>query len=475
MTHFSDLINFFNSFNSSSDKNPTSNNSTKGNSHVSNKFKTGTRNPIVSQNLLKFLDFVHTKKTSGNYTSKRLELGEVHAHSDQNSIADQIKNQLKMSIYRGWNKANKGRRLGSKKLPTSSHPSVKSKHNNLHDTTRLRGNDSFAKSKEDNFELSVLQMMKNVSQKELLKLEGDIVNALSSAKLWNLQQRHENQNPRQQHQISPEKTKDKQLIYRQHNKQENLSEKQLNYQQQLNKQMLKHSNSKLGQQQNQTERKRKGKQTKQQIEESNNGTKLHQHELKFESEQSHLQQNNHENHHLKKKKNMSHSLESTTTVQNCSLLVSVNTTKKSPNYGCNQTQNKLSPKNNGRKDIFSHFSNTSQTKTGGLIKSADTLHNAASVQSPLAHHSSARKITENNSLPLRTGDGTFVTIPGFNVAKDVDDTKNISIQLDRDSAQEPVNTESISEGTAGSGILELTEFVDQGKFRENVSYNYSFL
>ena len=467
MKHFSDLINFFNSFNSSSDKNPTSNNSTKGNSHV---------NPIVSQNLLKFLDFVHTKKTSGNYTSKRLELGEGHAHSDHNSIADQIKNQLKMSIYRGWNKASKGRRLGSKKLPTSSHPSVKSKLNNLHDTTRLRGNDSFAKSKGDNFELSVLQMMKNVSQKELLKLEGDIVNALSSAKLWNLQQRHENQNPGQQHQISPEKTKDKQLIHRQHNKQENLSEKQLNYQQQLNKQlqMLKHSNSKLGQQQNQTERKRKGKQTKQQIEESNNGTKLHQHELKFESEQSHLQQNNHESHHLKKK-NMSHSLESTTTVQNCSLLVSVNTTKKSPNYGCNQTHNKLSPKNNGRKDIFSRFSNTSQRKTGGLIKSADTLHNAASVQSPLAHHSSARKITENNSLPLRTGDGTFVTIPGFNVAKDVDDTKNISIQLDRDSAQEPVNTESISEGTAGSGIVELTEFVDQGKLRENVSYKYSFL
>ena len=472
MKHFSDLINFFNSFNSSSDKKPTSNNSTKGNSHVSNKFKTGTRNPIVSQNLLKFLDFVHTKTTSGNYTSKRLKLGEEHAHSDHNSIADQIKKQLQMSIYRGWNKASKGRRLGSKKLPTSLHASVKSKLTNLHDTTRLRGNDSFAKSKGDNFELGVLQMMKNVSQKELLKLEGDIVNALSSAKLWNLQQRHENQNPGQQHQISPEKTKDKQLIYRQHNKQENLSGKQLNYQQQLNKQlqMLKHSNSKLGQQQNQTER--KSKQTKQQIEENNNGNKLHQKELKFESEQSHLQQNNHESHHIKRK-NMSHSLESTTTVQNSSLLACVNTTKKSPNYGCKQTHNESSPKNNGRKDIFSHFSNTSQTKTGGLVKIAHTLHNAASVQSPLAHHSSARKITENNTLPLRTGDGTFVTIPGFDVAKEVDDTKNISVQLDR--AQEPVNTESISEGTAGSGIVELTEFVDQGKLRENVSYRYSFL
>ena len=472
MKHFSDLINFFNSFNSSSDKKPTSNNSTKGNSHVSNKFKTGTRNPIVSQNLLKFLDFVHTKTTSGNYTSKRLKLGEEHAHSDHNFIADQIKKQLQMSIYRGWNKASKGRRLGSKKLLTSLHPSVKSKLTNLHDTTRLRGNDSFAKSKGDNFELGVLQMMKNVSQKELLKLEGDIVNALSSAKLWNLQQRHENQNPGQQHQISPEKTKDKQLIYRQHNKQENLSGKQLNYQQQLNKQlqMLKHSNSKLGQQQNQTER--KSKQTKQQIEENNNGNKLHQKELKFESEQSHLQQNNHESHHIKRK-NMSHSLESITTVQNSSLLVCVNTTKKSPNYGCKQTHNESSPKNNGRKDIFSHFSNTSQTKTGGLVKIAHTLHNAASVQSPLAHHSSARKITENNTLPLRTGDGTFVTIPGFDVAKEVDDTKNISVQLDR--AQEPVNTESISEGTAGSGIVELTEFVDQGKLRENVSYRYSFL
>ena len=466
LKHFSDLLNFFNSFNFSSDKKPTSNISSEGNSHVSNKFKNGTRNRIVSENL-KFLDFVHTKKTSGNYTSKRLDLGKGHAHSDNNSMADQIKKQLQMSIYRGWNKASKGRRLGSKKLPTSLHPSVKNKHtNDLHDTTRLKGNDTFVKSKGDNFELNVLQMMKNVSQKELLKLEGDIVKALSSAKQWNLQQ-----NPGHQHQISPEKTKDEQLIHRQHNKQEHLSEKQLNYEQ-LNKQgqMLRHSNPKFGQQQNQTQKKRKSKQIKQQIEESNNGTKLQQHELKFEYKQSHLQQTNHTNHQSNNTNMSRHdSLESTSTVQNCSLLVSVNTTKKSPNYGCNQTHNKLSHKNNGRKDLFSHFSNTSQVKTGALIKIAHTLHNISSLQSPLAHHSSARKITGNNTLPLRTGDDTFVTIPGFNVAKDVDDTKNISVQLDRDSAQEKVNTESISEGTAGSGIVELTEFVDQGKLREKTA------
>ena len=467
LKHFSDLLNFFNSFNFSSDKKPTSNISSEGNSHVSNKFKNGTRNRIVSENLLKFLDFVHTKKTSGNFTSKRLDLGKGHAHSDNNSIADQIKKQLQMSIYRGWNKASKGRRLGSKKLPTSLHPSVKNKHtNDLHDTTRLKGNDTFVKSKGDNFELNVLQMMKNVSQKELLKLEGDIVKALSSAKQWNLQQ-----NPGHQHQISPEKTKDEQLIHRQHNKQEHLSEKQLNYEQ-LNKQgqMLRHSNPKFGQQQNQTQKKRKSKQIKQQIEESNNGTKLQQHELKFEYKQSHLQQTNHTNHQSNNTNMSRHdSLESTSTVQNCSLLVSVNTTKKSPNYGCNQTHNKLSHKNNGRKDLFSHFSNTSQVKTGALIKIAHTLHNVSSLQSPLAHHSSARKITGNNTLPLRTGDDTFVTIPGFNVAKDVDDTKNILVQLDRDSAQEKVNTESISEGTAGSGIVELTEFVDQGKLREKTA------
>lgn len=476
LKHFSDLINFFNSFNSSSDKKPTSHFSTEGNSHGNNIFKNGTRNRIVSENLLKFLDFVHTKKTSGNNTSKSLKLGKVHSHSDHNSIAGQIKKQLEMSIYRGWNKASKGRRLGSKKLPASLHPSVKNKLTNLNDTTRLKDNDSFAKSKGDNFELNVLQMMRNVSQKELLKLEGDIVKALSSAKMWNLHQRHENQNPGQQHQSSPDKTKDEQLIDRQHNKQEHISEKQLNYQQ-LNKQrqMLKHSNSKFGQQHNQTQKKRKGKETKQQIEESNNRTMLHQHELKFESKESHLQQTNHTSQHLKKK-NMSHSLESTSIFRNCGLLVSVNTTKNSPNYRCNQTHNKLSPKNNGRKDLFSHSSNNaSQAKTGAFVKTVHTLHNVSSLQSPLAHHSSARKITGNNTLPLRAGSGAFVKIPSFNLTKDVDDTKNISVQLDREPAQEPVNTESISEGTTGSGIVELTEFVDQGKLRENVSYRYKFL
>ena len=473
LKHFSDLINFFNSFNSaSSDKKPTSNISTGGNSHISSKFRNGTKHRIISGNLLRFLDFVHTKKTS-----KRLELKKGHTHSDHDSIADQVRKQLQMSIYRGWNKASKERRLGSKKLPTSSYPSVNSKLTNSHDTMRLKSNDSLNKSEGDDFEPNVLEMMKNVSQKELLKLEDDIVHALSSAKLWNMPQQHEKQNPGQQHQINPEKMKDKQIINRQHNKQEHLSEKQRNHQQQLNEQWqkldtFKHRNPKVGQQKNQTHTQRKNKQTKQQIEDINNGTTLHQPELEFESRQSHLQQTNHTR-HLLKEKNMSHSLESTTTVQNCSLLASsVNTTTKFLNYGCNQTHNKLSPQNNGSKDFFSHSANTSQAKTGALIKIAHTLHNATSVQSPLARHSSARKITRNNTLPLKTGNSTVVTKPGFNVAKDVDDAKNISIQLDRDSAQQPVNTESISEGKTGSGIVELTEFVDQGKLGENVSYSW---
>ena len=455
LKHFSDLIKFFDSFNSSSDEKPTSNISTGGNSHISNKFKNGTRNRIISENLLRFLDFVHTK----NYTNKRLEKG--HTHSDHDFIADQIRKQLQMSIYRGWNKARKGRRLGSKKLPTSSYTSVKGKLTKSHDSMQLKSNDSLDKSKGDDFELNVLQMMKNVSQKELLKLEDDIIHALSSAKLWNLPQKHENQNPGQ-HQISPEKMKDKQRINRQHNKQELLSEKQLNYQQ-LNKQeqkvvTFKHRNPKVGQQQNQAHIQRNNKQFKQQIKDSNNGTALYQHE----SEQSHLQQTDHARHRLKKK-NMSNFLESTTTDQNCSLLASVNTTKKSLNNGCNQTHSKSSPQHNGSKDFFSHSSNTSHAKTKALIKIAHALHNSASAQ------------TRNNTLPLRTGDSTVVTKPGFNVDKDVDDTKNISVQFDRDSAQEPVNTESISEGTTGSGIVELTEFVDQGKLRENVSYRYSVL
>ena len=472
LKHFSDLIDFFNSLNSSSDKTPTTNISTGGNRHISSKLKNNTRNHIISENLLRFLNFVHIKKTSGNYTGKRLEPEKGHTHSNHDSIADQIRKQLQMSIYRGWNKASKGRRLGSKKLSTSSNPSIKNKLTHSNDTTRFRSNDSLKESKGDDFELKVLQMMKNVSHKELLKLEDDIVNALSSARLWNLPQQHEKQHLGQQHQSSPEnlRGKHKQIINRQHDIQEHLSEKQLSYRQQLNQQqqklgMFQHHNPKVGQQHNQTHTERKHNQTSQQIEDRNNGTTLQQHKPGFESEQSHLQQTNHTKQHLMKN-NMSYSMESTTTVQNCNSSVSENTTKKFRNHVCDQTHNKLSPHNNGSKDLFSHSFNTSHTKTDALIKIAHTLHNAAPVQSPLARHSSARKIAENNTSPSRIGDGTTVTKPGFNVGKDVDDTRNISVQLDRDSAQEPVNAESVPEGTTGSAVEELTEYVDQGRLQE---------
>ena len=469
LKHFSDLINFFNSLNSSSGAKLTTNSGIGGNRHVSNKFKNNTRNHTISENLLRFLDFVHIKKTGENYTSKSLGLEKGHTHSNHDSIADQIRKQLQMSIYRGWNRASKGRRFGYKKLPTSSNASVKTILTHSNDTRRLESNDSLKDSKGDTFELNVLQMIKNVSQKELLKLEGDIVNALRSARLWNLPKQHDKQNLGQQHRISSEKmtSKHRQIINRQHDKQEDVSEKKLIYQQQF----IQHHNLKVGQQQNQTHTKKKYNQTNQQIEDTRNGTTLHQH--KFAPEQQHPQQTYHPKQHLKKN-NMSHSMESTIAVQNCNSSVSVNTTKKYLNYGCDQTHNKLSLHNKGSKDLFSHSFNTSHIKTGELIKSAHTLHNAAPVQPPLARHSSTIKITRNNTWPSRIGDGTTVTKPVFNVVKDVDDTRNVSVQLDRDSGQEPVNAESISEGTTGSGVVELTEYVDQGKLRLGGIYIASF-
>ena len=470
LKHFSDLINFFNSLNSSSGTKRTTNRGIGGNTHVSNKFKNNTRNHTISENLLRFLDFVHIKKTGENYTSKSLGLEKGHTHSNHDSIADQIRKQLLMSIYKGWNRARKGRRFGYKKLPTSSNASVKNILTHSNDTQRLGSNDSLKDSKGDTFELNVLQMIKNVSQKELLKLEDDIVNALSSARLWNLSQQHDKQNLGQQHRISSEKMtgKHRQIINRQHDKQESVSEKQLIYQQQL----IQHHNLKVGQQQNQTHTKRKYNQTNQQIEDTKNGKTLHQ-----QPEQRHQQQTYHARQHLKKN-NMSHSMESTIAVQNCNSSVSVNTTKKYLNYGCDQTHSRLSPHNKGSKDFFSHSFNTSHTKTGELIKSAHTLHNAAPMQPSLARHSSTMKITRNNTWPSRIGDGTTVTKPVFNVVKDVDDTRNVSVQLDKDSGQEPVNAESISEETTGSGVVELTEYVDQGKLRDlNASWRYihSFL
>lgn len=61
-----------------------------------------------------------------------------------------------MLIYRGWNKVSKGRRFGFKKLLVLLYLFVKNKFINLNDIMWLKDNDSFVKSKGDNFEFNVL-------------------------------------------------------------------------------------------------------------------------------------------------------------------------------------------------------------------------------------------------------------------------------------------------------------------------------
>ncbi|KAL9981062.1 hypothetical protein ACROYT_G009719 [Oculina patagonica] len=442
--HFNDLIKFLNSLESSSSKKTSKNTNMQGNS--------------TSKKLLKFLDSIQIRKPNANFTSNIQGMAEGHNHSNHDSIAEENRKRIQLSIYKGWNEANKGKKL--------------------HHAMRFGTNDSSKKSKGNTFDLNVLQMIKNVSKKELLKLEGDIIKMLSSARLLNLSQQNGIQNPGQQHQISLEKLEEQhpQVFNRHHDKQDHLSEEQLNYhhQQQLHKQtqqqdMFQHRNLNVGQQQKENPTQgRKNQTNQQQIKDDQNGTTLRQYELE-RSGQSHLQETNQSRHFLTKM-NMSNSTNSTTTVQNCTSLLPVNS--RHLNYRCYQTYNRNSTAlKNGSKVSFEHSSNTSQADSGTFNQTdfhVNTSHNFTFVTSPSVYHKSARKMTRlKNTSPFRTGNSTVVKRPSFNASsKEIDDIRNISIQLDRDSSQK-VDDESIPEGKLGSGVVELTEFVDQVPDKEN--------
>ncbi|KAJ7333862.1 Hemicentin-1 [Desmophyllum pertusum] len=317
-----------------------------------------------------------------------------------------------------------------------------------------------------NLKQTCFRLLSNVSQKELLKLEGDIKSALNFARVWNLSQ-HEEHNPGKKYQISLEQQGEKhqQILNRNNEKQEQFSEEQLKHQQQQQHQqqqlhklhtlkqmleMFRHPKPNVALQQKQTQR--KNNQTDRQVKDNNIGTTLRQHQPK----QSNLQETNHLRYHLKKM-NMSYSTDSSTTVENCTSPVPVNTTNRHHNYGCS----------NGSADSFPHSFDTSHVNVSTLNKTnlhVNSSHSSAFARLSLAHHRSASKMTGNNTSPLRTRNSTVVTRPSLNAALD--------IELDRDSPQ-GMDAESVSEGQIGSGIIEMTEFVDQGADRKTLITKWS--
>ena len=447
--HFSELINFFNSFESSSSKKlPT----IKGNS--------------TSQKLLRFLDLIHIRKSNATYTRKRLGMTEAQNHSNQGSTAEQNRKRLQMSIYRGWNAVGKVNRPGTNKSLALANSPVKNRHADPNHAMGFETNHSLKKSKGNTFELDVLQMMKNVSEKELLELEGEIKDMLSSARLLNLSRKNGRQSIGLQQRISLKKLEEKhqQALNRQHGKQDHLSGERLNFKKQQTQQLLKqtqkpdmfqHRNLKVGRQQNQTQiQKTKNKKDKEQIQDNDIGTAFGHHQLEQESEQSYLQETNQSRHFLKKM-NLSLSTNSTT-VQNCTSRLPV--TNKRIGYGCYQT--------NGSTVFLLNSSSTLEADTDTLNKTGfhkNSSHNLTFITSPLVYHTSTRKTTKLKTIsPARNVSSGTVKSTSFNASEEMYDIRNISIHLDRDTYQK-MDDESIYEGKLDSGVEEITELVDQGK------------
>lgn len=566
--HFHDLISFFNSFNSSSIKNVTTNTTVQQrNWNFTNGAKIKMRHRIMVESLHRILGFIRNRKRPrANYTGKLLGLKKEQTHSNHSFISEHGTKRLQMSIYKGWNEVNKRKGFkGTIKGSPLPNLSMMSNHASSNHTVPLLPNNDLKNSTKDTFDKNLLQLMRNASQKELLKLEGDIINALSFARLWNLSQPNEKQGPQQHHGISFNSDKNSEKYQQkmngnnykqehhkqeepkyQHHKQQQLQNSSENTFEETQLQMMRNasqrellelendiikalSHSKLlnvskpnvkqrpgrqdqigfkekdeiNQQISRTgndkqdhhfkeEQKHKHRQNdfqqqqqqhhhrqpnvalhqnktqtqktqteRVQIKDNNITITLHKHQEE-QSSQSGLQEANQSRYHLK---NKSHSMDGTTRVENCTSTILNNTTTKHLGYKCYQTKTNLSSHKNKSEDSFPHSHNTSYPNTA--ISNKTQLYTNSTpisvfIPSSLGEHSPSRKMSGNKTSYFVTGNNANLTRPSFEEVEEKEGTKNILIHFDEDSPRD-MSTQSISEGKLGSGVLEMTEFVDQGK------------
>ena len=193
--HLLDLISFFNSFYGSNNsynglKPKLHDNRTKTN-NVKNSTGNKSENSIL-ENLKNFLAFIRVKTPDDNYTRKALVTANMHTLSND-SISDRSVKILQM-IYRGWNKGSK--RKGFRLKTANPHNSSVKNASSL-STDTMTGS-RFNKSREDEFENHLLELMRKASRKELENLKNHILKVLGSSRLRNFAQQHHQRNQQQQ-------------------------------------------------------------------------------------------------------------------------------------------------------------------------------------------------------------------------------------------------------------------------------------
>ena len=227
--HMYDLIRFLNSFMyPSNDTNDFHNNKIHPN-------KTNRRNNArnksekhILENMQRLLNFIHVNKTYGNNTRKVLEMKNrptVLSHF----LTDSDQKRLQLSVFRGWNSANIRNEQRLKAGISKNRTSVKS--DRMQFNTEKDMNEKGGQA----LELGLLQLMKNISRKELDNLRDYILKALNSIRLKNVSGEHQQPRQQQQHYTRLEKQKkENQLnVAQNNNKQKLRGKEQLKHQQTL--------------------------------------------------------------------------------------------------------------------------------------------------------------------------------------------------------------------------------------------------
>ena len=405
--HFDDLIKFFNSFNSSS--NETSTEYSKLQQRLGKNFtseaKVKMRHRIMEESLHKILKFIRQRKRPHpNGTGEEQEWKTEEPHLKHNLL---LENETRL-LEKGWSKIIKSKGFGSVK----GSPLINS-HPRLNHTKSWSTNNNLRISAGNTSDENLLQLMQNASQKELLRLEEDIINALSFARSWNLSKPNKNERPQQQYGTNFHHTEySKKHQHRVHSD---------NYRQEHHKQG-----------EPATKQKTQKKQLPKHLENT------------LEQTQLQIMRNASRKELLKLENDIINAL-------NHARLINVT----HPNE--KQSLRKLNHINMTDKDELE--------KQDFHFKEGERPNSVILPPAPKMKYSPSRKISDTKASHFAIGDKAYHKRPSFVEVEVQDGTRNLPVHFDKDS---PLNMdiESAAEGKLGSGVLEMTEFVDQGKLWE---------
>lgn len=469
--HLSDLISFFDSFIQSNNTNSflpalsRYENETKINSGIKNNREKGS--------LETFLNLIRLNTPDNNTKERAFAMAnrQMPFNSSNESLLENNRRRVQVSIYRGWTEASKRKGL-RQKVGNSKSASMRNTTSNLNYKTDLSTRRNFTRS-EDEFEIRILESMRNVSRKKLEKLKDYILKVLRSShdhrNFSLLGQRNYQQN--NQTRLGKQHKPDQERSNNSANYTGNEKRKQ---QQRPNHGHVEHPNGALK-------------------------TSLH-HEPDAEQQgvrkQSHSQGRKNLTRHeqIKNRTTMCHHKQQqvTKSLKEQSLIssYSLNWTKdqnctsnslhmpKQINNESHQTGFSSPPALKDRVSIFFHNHLSALRENASAFKARENqnkndrnvkspyIQSTFHMSSPLAVQSSSPKKKARNSTSLSWVDNSQTisntSLPSH-AAEHVDDVKNISVQHDEDVFQEKdVNTSGVTQKLS-SNVTEVTEYVEQGK------------